>query len=330
MKKYTFHDPGMLIEGLYGFESTGRFRRYTDGIVASYPYLAEADAKCTGVRARFRTDSRSVKIELRVSNRYVDRGMSFYQANVAYAYVGDYSSSVYKGIITADNTYDSEVLSIVFENEGLNDVTVFFPRNPTVEDVAVYLDDTAEFLPPTPHKIEKPFVFYGSSITEQGHTSTPLAYASLLSRFFDADFYNFGASGCARGEKEVAEHIGGIPKSVFFYDYDHNAPTPEHLENTHEAFFNAFRAKDPFTPVIMTSRPANDTPDFRRREAAVRRTYENAVDKGDKNVYFIPGEALFGDVDPAICTTDMTHPNDLGHYLIAKTLERFIKDKELL
>lgn len=320
MKRIHYTNENIVVEGIYGFQRYGRFRRYTDEIVEQYPRLKEADGKCTGARLRFRTDSPTVTVAFRLSNQYVDRGMSFYQANAAYAYVGDYSRSRYAALVSAENSYESDTIRTTFENDGMNDITVFFPRNPTVEDITVTLAEGALLCPPTPHKTALPFVFYGSSITEQGHTATPLAYPTLLSRFFDADFYNFGASGNAQGEPELAEYLGKIPKSVFFYDYDHNAPTVEHLRATHEAFFRIFRQSDPDTPVIMTSRPADDTPETEERAAIVRRTCENAARNGDKNVYFVDGRTLFGDVDPAICTTDRTHPNDLGHYMMAKTL----------
>ena len=324
MQQIHYTHQNIVIEGIYGFAEHGRFRRYTDEIVKAYPRLAEFDKRSTGARLRFRTDSPTVKVEIKVSNQYVDRGMSFYQANAAYAYAGDYSRARYAALLSADDTYDSDTVSATFANDGMNDITVFFPRNPTVEDIHVWLEDGAALLPPTPHKIALPFVFYGSSITEQGHTATPVAYPSLLSRFFDADFYNFGASGNARGEPEITEYIGKIPKSVFFYDYDHNAPTVEHLRDTHEAFFRVLRQFDPETPGVMTSRPADDTPETEERAAIVRRTCENAARNGDKNVYFIDGRTLFGDVDPNICTTDRTHPNDLGHYLMARTLAKLL------
>lgn len=330
MEKINFRDERISTEGIYGYKNEGKLRRYTDDIIKACPRLAEFDRRCTGARIRFKTDSAVVRVEMRVSDRYVDRGMSFYQANVGYVYTGAYSSSVYRGLLSADNTYDSDTISLEFSNCGLNEITVFFPRNSLVDDINVFVEEGAAVMPPSPHKTALPFVFYGSSITEQGHTSTACAYPTLLSRFFDADFYNFGASGNARGEKEIAALTGGIEKSVFFYDYDHNAPTAEHLRDTHRAFFEKFRELDPVSPVIMTSRPANDTPDFEEREEIVRLTYEAAVKNGDKNVYFIPGKLLFGDIDPQICTTDVTHPNDLGHYQIAKTLEKLIRKNNIL
>ncbi|MCR5042403.1 MAG: hypothetical protein K6C36_09950 [Clostridia bacterium] len=326
MKKIEITDKRLKTEGLYGFVPGGRFRRYTDGIVGLYPRLADADVKCAGARLRFRTDSARIAVEFDVSNQYVDRGMSFYQANTAYAYVGPYSSSAYAALVSADRPYEDGVIRAEFGSAGMNDVTVFFPHNPTVDGVRVYIEDGAALEMPTPHRIKLPFVFYGSSITEQGHTLTPLAYPTLLSRFFDADFYNFGASGNAKGEPELAGYLGGIEKSLFFYDYDHNAPTAEHLRRTHEAFFRRFREADPFSPVIMTSRPADDTDETEERVRIVKRTYENARRAGDENVYFLDGRTLFGDTDPAICTTDRTHPNDLGHYLIARSLEKLIRE----
>ncbi len=327
--KISIGNKCLKVEGLYGFEERRLFRRYPEEIIASYPLLADADKRCAGARLRFRTDSKKIRVEFRLSNQYVDRGMSFYQANAAYAYIGDYSKSAYAALVSADEPYKDETIYAEFENDRMNDVTVFYPRNPTVEDVSVYIDDGSALEPPTPHRVNRPFVFYGSSITEQGHTATPVAYPTLLSRFFDADYYNFGASGMALGEPEIADFLGQIEKSVFFYDYDHNAPTTAHLRGTHEAFFRRFRRIDPVTPVIMTSRPADDTPETEERAAIVRSTYENAVNSGDSNVYFLDGRTLFCGVDPAVCTTDRTHPNDLGHYLIAQTLAKVIKENRL-
>lgn len=320
MKKVNFKDSPAVVCGLYGFEKNGAFRRLNDEITKAYPRLADADKRPVGARIRFRTDSERVKVVFRVENEYVDRGMSFYQANVGNAFVG----KRFAGILTAPDTYGSDTVGCEFGNTRGETVTVFLPRNPTVTDIDIYVDDGAEIFPPADYGIKLPFVFYGSSITENGLTSSANSYPALLSRFFDADFYNFGFSGNAKGEPEMAELIGGIPKSVFFYDYDHNAPTAEHLKATHYDFYRTVRSLDGTVPIIMTSRPANDTDDFAEREGIVRATYEKAVCDGDKNAYFIPGRELFGSTDPEMCTSDRTHPNDLGHYMIAKTLENLI------
>lgn len=319
MKTIDFSDSDARIFGIRE-PVTFPLRRLTDGIITEYPRLKDADRRPVGARLCFRTASKHIGFEIGVENVYVDRGMSFYQANLANCFIGSRKTARLAGIISAPNSYDDAVLSESFENSGLNDVTVYLPRNPSITFIKIMIDDDAEILPPTPFELAKPFVFYGSSITENGHTSSPNAYTAQVSRHFDADFYNFGFSGNACGEEPVARLIAGMDMSIFFYDYDHNAPSAEHLKNTHEKFFRIIRQAKPELPIIMSSRPSNDTPDYEERKQIVRQTYENAVAAGDRNVYFIDGADFFGDVPVDRCVTDGTHPNDLGHYLMAQKM----------
>ena len=91
--------------------------------------------------------------------------------------------------------------------------------------------------------------------------------------------------------------------------------------------FNAIRKKHPTLPVIMMPHPffsAKESNDEIKREQVVKQTYENALKKGDKNVYFINGKTFFGK-DLYSCTVDSIHPNDLGFYFMAKKLIPVIK-----
>ena len=108
-------------------------------------------------------------------------------------------------------------------------------------------------------------------------------------------------------------------------DYDHNAPSPEHLASTHEPFFRAVREAQPDLPIIILSMcdirsyvlHTDKTTAPARREI-IRRTWRRAVDSGDRNVYFIDGETLFGKEMYDACTVDGCHPNDLGFYRMYK------------
>ena len=316
------------IFGIPGFKKNHRFRRLTDEIVEAYPQLIDGDRRCAGGRLRFRTDSTRFEITIRVSNLYPDRGMSYYQANVANVFIGDGPSAVYGGIVTADDLYNTEYISGTFyKSDKKENITVYLPRNPTVEDITVKIEDDAEFSAPLPYSISKPFVFYGSSITENGHTSSSNGYPVLVSRWLDADFLNLGISGMAKGEKKMAEYAASFDAGIFIYDYDHNAPSPDYLEKTHEKFFKIYRSFRPDTTVIMMSRPSADSgaEDTEKRKKVILNTYNNAVKSGDKNVYFIDGMTFFDVFDREVCTTDRTHPNDLGHYLMAVRVADLIK-----
>ena len=43
--------------------------------------------------------------------------------------------------------------------------------------------------------------------------------------------------------------------------------------------------------------------------------------EGDENVYFVDGKTLLGEEDVEAGFTDLLHPNDLGYYRIAKSLQ---------
>lgn len=185
------------------------------------------------------------------------------------------------------------------------------------------LKEGAELLPPPPHKIKKPVLFYGSSITQGGCASRPgNAYTSMLCRELDAEQINLGFSGCGRGESAIAEAIAELELAAFVMDYDHNAPTVEHLELTHNRFFRIIREKNPLLPIVILSRCdfyASEESIVRRREI-IRKTYLDAKNAGDENVYFIDGETLWGTKMRDACTIDGCHPNDLGFYRMYETI----------
>jgi lysophospholipase L1-like esterase len=112
--------------------------------------------------------------------------------------------------------------------------------------------------------------------------------------------------------------------SVFVLDYDHNAPDVAHLKATHEPFFLRVREKNPDLPIVLMTRP-NDVQDPMARLAVVKETYENALARGDKNVYFINGRDFFGEEDHAHYTIDGVHPNDLGFDKMTQLIEPVIR-----
>lgn len=114
---------------------------------------------------------------------------------------------------------------------------------------------------------------------------------------------------------------------VLVYDYDHNAPSPDYLAETHERLYNTFRSKQPLTPIIMISKPDFDSANGvdRRRRAIIMETYLNALKRQDENVYFIDGETLFGLENRDCCTVDGCHPNDLGFERMATAIGRVLE-----
>lgn len=326
MKTYTYSDAPVKIFGLAEFSKNGRLQRLPDEVIKKVPSLHHYGRRCPGARMAFRTDAKSMTVTVDFKTLAVDVGMSLYHCQSAFVQVGTHTDARYLGLVNPKN-YDEKHVAKTFELSGeMQDVTVWLPRNEQLESISVTLPDEATVEAPTEYKYSKPILYYGSSITEGGCCCNIFnAYNAIISRDLDVDYYNLGFSGSAKGELPIADFINTLDISIFVYDYDHNAPNVAHLEATHEPFFKRIREAKPDIPVIMLTRPkAEYNEDEKRRREVVRRTYENALSSGDKNVYFVDGEEFYGESDRELCSMDTIHPNDLGFWRMAKRLEEVI------
>lgn len=324
MARFDFRQKPFRLYGVPFFDSTGKLERVPEDVAKQCnDGVATLSKRCPGARLRFCTDSRKISFRITLASIEPDIGMSIYSCQSGNVFIG----SRYAGLVKPSG-YDSVLCQGAFEKDaGMEDVTLFLPRNEPVAGIEIELDDGAAVEAPTPYAHAKPILFYGSSITEGGCCSKPAnAYNALLSRWLDADYYNFGFSGSARGELAMADYITTIEKSVFVMDYDHNSPSKEHLAATHEPFFRRIREREPELPIVILTRPDFDFhAECAPRREIIRATYEHAKAAGDENVYFLDGERFFGDEDRDACTNDCTHPNDLGMYRMAKVIEPVLR-----
>lgn len=321
MKTYSCKDRPLKVFGIPFFEQNKRFERLPDEIIEKFKNLEHLGKRCPGARVGFRTDAAEFTVKVVLKTLKVDVGMALFSCQAVNVMVGERTNSKFVGLMCPPD-YDTKVFEKTFKKSNeMEEVTLWLPRNEQIEDVFVSFPDDAKVEEPTPYKYG-PVLYYGSSITEGGCCcNVTNNYNALLSRWLDLDYYNFGFSGNAKGEPEIADYINSIEFSAFVLDYDHNAPSVQHLKDTHEAFYKRIREKNPDKPILMMSRPnfGYYSDDADRREV-VKETYENALASGDKNVYYIDGETFFGEEDRTLCTIDITHPNDLGFYRMAKTI----------
>ena len=269
---------------------------------------------------RFRTDSPYITIKAKLLNEnqlfghMPSTGISGFDM-----FCGTYSKNVnplQKGKLMSP--VEAVVIKEGTSGTGMRDCTLYMPLYNGVEWIKIGVAPNSKIEAPKPHKIKKPILFYGSSITQGGCASRPAnVYTAMLCRELDAPMINLGFSGSAKGEEKMAELIASLDISVFVYDYDHNAPTLKHLKETHEKFFKYIRAKRPDLPIIMMSRITR--PEWAKdRASVIKQTYDNARKNGDNLVWFIDGHIFTKDIDQAYWTMDNTHPNDFGFYLMYK------------
>ena len=211
---------------------------------------------------------------------------------------------------------------------GMRHYVLYLPLYNGLTQLLLGFPQDAQILPGRMPAIQQPIVFYGSSITQGGCASKAgSAYTTILCRRLDAAQMNLGFSGNGKGEENMARYIASLPMSLFVLDYDHNAPTPNHLEITHEPFFQIIRRAQPELPIVILSRPGfdmNPEENSVRREITCR-TYQHAISSGDQHVVYVDGETLFGKTDRDMCSVDGIHPNDLGFWRIAERLEPILR-----
>ena len=128
----------------------------------------------------------------------------------------------------------------------------------------------------------------------------------------------------------LVEWMAEQPMSVFVCDYDHNAPTVEHLEATHYPMYEMIREKNPDLHYIMITRPNYWTmiqkqPEILKRRDVVMASYLKARQKGDENVYFIDGMSFFGGEHQYEYVLDGVHPNDAGFLRMADGIGAVIR-----
>lgn len=321
---------------LYGFCEP--FRRVPrDVAAATSECVSRLSAASAGGRVRFKTTSDFIVLH----GDYVTHGAGMTSSFVATSsfdiFFKENGKQVFRGIYTPSQgdgkTYVESRLK--FHNDEMKDVVVNFPLGADLSNVYIGLREGSVIEEGSEYKYSTPIVFYGSSIVHGGGLRPSSPYTSVLSRRLDTDFVNLGFGGGALAEKAIIEYCASLEMSVFVYDYDHNAPTFEHLEKTHYAGYKLFREKQPNTPVIFASRPdywsRNYTLEYytiednEKRRALIEANYKRAISEGDKNVYFVDGSKMFPEDLRDECTCDGCHPNDLGYHYMANAFEKVIR-----
>ncbi|MBQ9939328.1 MAG: hypothetical protein IJO96_07340 [Oscillospiraceae bacterium] len=320
----VFYDVREKPFNLYGlFWENGKFRRLPEAVAkATNEGVHFLHANSAGGRVRFKTDSPYVAVFAKIGD--INKGD--HGALTGTAGFDIYSTSedgqVFEALYHPSLDIVDKVEAIAeFDCKKMRELTLNLPLYSEVCELYLGLAEGCTLEEASPYKYQCPVVYYGSSITQGGCASRPgTCYQGLISRRFDCDYINLGFSGSARGEDVIAEYIADLDMSLFVYDYDHNAPTVEHLANTHERMFRIIREKNPTLPIIMLTRPRVMLAEHEKeRLKIVERTYQNAVAAGDKNVYFISGAELMkycGDEG----TVDKCHPTDYGFASMAKVL----------
>lgn len=313
---------------IYGvFWENGMFRRMPEEIAKTVSEgVYSQHTHCAGGRVRFVTDSPYVVIK----TEYIPSKMPHFAFSGSAGfdmYATNGEGNRYMGTFMPPLDVSDGYESVIdFAECGEKVITINLPLYSSVKKLYIGLKDSCVLKEAPEYGKKKPIVYYGSSITQGACASKPgSSYESILSRRLDCDYINLGFSGNAKGEDEIVDYIKALDMSVFVLDYDHNAPTTEHLEKTHNKMFKAIRAAQPKLPIIIMPRPKYYlTEEEKIRHEIVHNTYLEAKASGDDNVYFISGKKLM-DLVGDNGTVEDCHPTDSGFFSMACAMEDVLK-----
>ena len=319
------------IHGLYNPDACTPFTRMPVPVAkAASVSVAFLNTNTAGGRVRFITDSPYIAIRAKYPATSPGSNMTLLNSSGFDLYADIDAKSTYIRAFMPPLGMEDGYSCVVDALPGgeLVSYTINFPTYNAVDSLEIGLAQTCTIEKSKCYKYDLPVVYYGSSITQGGCASHPgNTYQAIISRELDCDYVNLGFSGSARAEACVCEYMASLDMSVFVCDYDHNAPDTEHLLKTHRQLYDTIRLRHMNTPYIIVTKPdfENGAQENAKRREIIHKTYEYALAYGDKNVYFVDGETLFGTQLRDACTVDGCHPNDLGFARMSAVIGPVVK-----
>ena len=191
---------------------------------------------------------------------------------------------------------------------GVTSVELGIPAHATIQKAPAWGDGE-----------RKPIVFYGTSILQGLSASRPgMVHSAILGRKFNWPVINLGFSGNGKMEPEMAGLLAELDPSIYVLDCLPNMVAGEIRERV-EPFVKKLRTAHPEVPIVLVEdRTMQDSFLIAGRmewyhlkdRAELKAAYERLQHAGVKNLFYLPGEHLFGDDGEG--STDGSHPNDLG------------------
>ena len=202
-----------------------------------------------------------------------------------------------------------------------------------IKEFSLGVEQGAEVSPLPPRKsgINKPVVFYGTSITQGGCASRPgMSFVNIVGRMLDVPVVNLGFSGSGVMELEMSDHIARIDASCYVLDclwnmgMSNDRPRRKrNVDENYEPFIRNLRAKRPDVPIVMAEMCDVYCNDRNSKDRFVKKLYEKLVKEGWRNIVYLPKTELYpDDFEGAV---DGVHPNDWGMMFLARGFSKAVK-----
>lgn len=284
----------------------------------------------SGVKLRFITNSRVIKIKVKINETMNVYNMPFISKLGFDLYYFDEVSKKYKynNSSIPINFKDKEYESIlgVFQEKKDREIIIHFPLYSGVDKLEIGIEKDS-FSIPLDYENKNKIVAYGTSILQGAAVSHPgLNITNVLSRYYNQDVLNFGFSGNGYLELEIAKIISSIKDiEILIIDAFANAGCETYLEDNLEAFIDEFYSQHKDLKIIIMNKTYMTINEIYPRNERLRKYYNNFLkrvvnkykNKG-KNIIYVDNNHIFNKtiLDESELLVDGVHPNDLGMYYL--------------
>lgn len=185
-------------------------------------------------------------------------------------------------------------------------------------------------------KSEKPIVFYGTSITQGGSASRPgMSYPTIIGRNLNVEVLNMGFSGNGIFEESIGNVLCEIDSKLIVLDCTPNS-NPNIIKKNTLQLIQQIRKCHTTTPILLVESITREYSNFKKTNSTVfgskeyilaqnkelQKSYLKALSIGIKDIHYLNTENLIGFDHDA--TVDGTHLSDLGHYRLARNVQKKI------
>ncbi len=214
---------------------------------------------------------------------------------------------------------------------GQREYAVYLPLYNGVDFLKIGVPEGSSFQGLAPRK-QKPIVFYGTSITHGACASRPgMVHTAILGRWLNRPVVNMGFSGNGKMHAEVADFLVQVDAAAYVIDCLPNMNAADVTARC-VPLVKQIRSARPKTPIILVEdrRNTNDwiVPARRahhdKNHAALSAAYKELKQAGVGNLYYIPGDELYGDDTEG--ATDGSHASDLGFMRQAEAFLPVLKE----
>jgi len=292
----------------------------------------------TGMYVRFR--SNSVAIAARWSSRWDSHMNHMTDTGVRGLdlYVLDGDGWKFLGAGRPAEKSPSEYTMIYCMDGQFHEYMLYLPLYESITKLEIGVDAGAVIEMPklSSPSTSKKIVMYGSSILQGGCASRPgMAFTNILSRRLDREVLNFGFSGNALLDLQIARIMAMVDNpALFFLDYCPNA-SPQDIKEKGLDFVKILREAHPDVPIIIIDDVFYNgygidwsvTNSVDSKAKANKELMNEIRQAGIKKVYHISGQWTLGnDTEPFV---DGTHFTDLGMMRYAEFLQPVFEKRML-